>query len=83
MFGVDSITIVTQDFHLPRAVYIARHLGLDAYGVVAEGGDGSGHDYLREIPASDKALLDLVIRRVPKYLGEKIPLSGDGSTTWY
>lgn len=82
VFQAQSITIVTQDFHLPRAVFIARHLGLTAYGFTAPGGDQS-HDYLREIPASDKAILDLLVRRVPKYLGDVIPLSGDGSTTWY
>ncbi|TSC62373.1 MAG: hypothetical protein Athens041674_498 [Parcubacteria group bacterium Athens0416_74] len=82
VFLAGSITVVTQDFHLPRSVYIARHLGIEAYGITA-GGDGSEKDYVREIPASGKAVLDLALRRVPKYLGETIPLSGDGSTTWY
>jgi SanA protein len=83
VFLADSVTIVTQDFHLPRALFIARHLGMEAYGVAAEGGEGTGRDYTREIPASIKAMLNLFTRRVPKYLGETIPLSGDGSTTWY
>ncbi len=82
VFQAQSLTIVTQDFHLPRALFIARHLGITAYGYTAKGGDEE-HDYVREIPASNKALLDLFIRRVPKYLGDVIPLSGDGSTTWY
>ncbi|MFA7310039.1 MAG: ElyC/SanA/YdcF family protein, partial [Candidatus Paceibacterota bacterium] len=79
VFQASSMTIVTQDFHLPRALFIARHLGLLAYGVSAEGGEGTGRDYTREIPASVKALMDLIVRRVPKYLGETIPLTGDGS----
>lgn len=82
VFQAQSITVVTQDFHLPRAVFIARHLGVTAYGYTAAGGDKE-HNYLREIPASDKAILDLFIRREPKYLGDVIPLDGDGSTTWY
>lgn len=82
VFRASSATIVTQDFHLPRSVYIARHLGVEAYGIAAEG-DGSEKDYVREIPASGKAVLDLIAHRVPKYLGEQIPLSGDGSRTWY
>lgn len=82
VFLADSATIVTQDFHLPRSVYIARHLGMEAYGLVASG-DGSEKDYVREVPASAKALLDLIIGRMPKYLGETIPLTGDGSVTWY
>ena len=83
VFLVHSLTIVTQDFHLPRALWIARHLGLDAYGVVAEGGEHSPYDYVREIPASIKAFLDVLIDRQPKYLGPTIPLSGDGEETWY
>src|SRR3989344_892355 len=83
VFLVLSLTIVTQDFHLPRALWIARHLGLDAYGVVAEGGEHSPYDYVREIPASIKAFLDVFIDRQPKYLGPTIPLSGDGEETWY
>lgn len=82
IFGAESAAIVTQDFHLPRALYIARALGINAYGVVARG-DGSEKDYMREIPASVKSVFDVFLKRSPKYLGEKIPLSGDGSTTWY
>lgn len=83
VFEARSVVVVTQDFHLPRALFIARYLGLDAYGVVAQGAERSLKDYLREVPASLKALVDIVIHREPKYLGEPIPLSGDGSTTWY
>jgi vancomycin permeability regulator SanA len=35
VFGVTRVIIVTSDFHLPRALFLARHLGLDAYGVPA------------------------------------------------
>jgi len=52
---------VTQNFHLPRAVFMARHLGLDAIGVSAD-----RHEYLkiydfeqRELFASTKAMMDL------------------------
>ena len=83
IFEARSVVIVTQDFHLPRALFIARSLGITAYGVGAKGGGGAGKDYLREVPASVKALFDLAAQRKPKYLGEKIPLTGDGSTTWY
>jgi SanA protein len=82
VFEVKSMIITTQDFHLPRALFIARHLGITAYGYVASGG-GQWNDYVREIPASIKAIIDLAIRRVPKYLGATIPITGDGSTTWY
>lgn len=81
VFDAQSAIIVTQDFHLPRALFIARMLGLDASGVESDG--GTWLDYLREIPASDKALWDIVRRRVPTYLGDQYPLTGDGETTWY
>ncbi len=80
VFNVESVTIVTQDFHLPRALWIARNVGLSAYGVVA-GGQGSTYAYVREIPASIKALGDTFFGRRPKYLGASIPLSGDGEAT--
>ena len=83
VFGAQTITITTQDFHLPRALWIARHLGLTAYGLAAPGGEISLYDHVREIPASLKALWDVLTYRVPKYLGPAIPLSGDGQTTWY
>lgn len=83
VFQADSLTIVTQDFHMPRAVFVAQQLGITAYGVVPERGQGNMYDYVREIPASGKALFDLVSRRMPKYLGDAIPLTGDGTVTWY
>ena len=83
VFDVKSAIIVTQSFHMPRALYIARHLGLEAVGVVAGGGGGGAYEYLREIPASWKALFDILTRREPKYLGNTIPLTGNGRTTWY
>ena len=82
VFDAQSMTVVTQDFHLPRALFIARHLGIPAYGVVAEG-QGRPFDYLREIPASSKALLDILVRRTPKFLGSQFPLTGSGTSTWY
>jgi len=82
VFHASSAIVVTQDFHLPRALYIARHLGMTAYGVVAEGG-GSPIDYVREVPASDKALVDLLVRRLPIFLGAPFPLTGSGTSTWY
>lgn len=82
IFDVSSATIVTQDFHLPRAVYIARALGIEAVGLNARGG-GTASDYVREIPASFKAIFDVLIDRQPKFLGEKFPITGDGSPTWY
>ncbi len=83
VFLVHSLTIVTQDFHMPRALWIAQNLGIDAYGIVAKGGERSPYDYLREIPASIKAIFNVFTHRQPKYLGPALPLSGNGEETWY
>lgn len=82
VFGVTTVAIVTQEFHLPRAVYIARKLGLEAVGVPADQHGAMFKNYLREIPATTKAVYDLYFERLPKYLGETYDLTGDGRPTW-
>jgi len=78
IFGVSSILITSQSFHLPRAVFIARQLGIKAYGANADIGHILFRNYVREIFADEKAILDLTFNRKPKYLGEKIPITEDG-----
>lgn len=78
IFGVTSVLIATQSFHLPRSVFIARHLGITAYGVNADVGHILFRNYVREILANEKAMLDLIFHRQPKYLGDQIPITGDG-----
>ncbi|MGC9502943.1 MAG: SanA/YdcF family protein [Baaleninema sp.] len=63
-FGIDRAVLVTQRYHLPRAVYIARHLGIDAVGFgVPDWGvytRSSMVSYsLREIPATLKAMVQV------------------------
>ncbi len=81
VFGVSSVIVVSQHFHLARAVLIARKLGLKAYGEQA-GGSTYFYNTLREIPATVKALSDLTFERMPKYLGQQYPITGDGTATW-
>jgi SanA protein len=76
IFLVDSAIIVSQTFHVPRAVYIARYLGLLAYGFSADRGTYKLSNYFRECLANIKAVGDLLIHRKPKYLGETIPITG-------
>jgi SanA protein len=79
IFGVTSMLITSQSFHLPRAVFIARELGIQAYGVRSDVSSVSYWNYVREIFADEKAIYDLVVHTKPKYLGDKIPITGDGS----
>ncbi len=78
IFGVASILIATQAFHLPRSIFIARTLHITAYRVPADAHPSRLRNYIREMFANEKAIFDLVLHRKPKYLGEKIPISGDG-----
>lgn len=70
-------------FHLSRALYIARAVGLEAGGVLADKREYSGMDYLylRETLARTKAVTQVVLGMKPKYLGPAIPITGDGRTT--
>lgn len=84
IFGVTSAIIVTQEFHLPRALFIADALGIKNVGVIAD-----RQPYvkafifsLREWPARFKALFDVVVHTKPTYLGGRIDITGDGQQTW-
>ena len=83
IFGVTSMIVATQRFHLPRALYIAHKFGIDAVGLdVSEVGDNYFTNALREIPATVKAVFDLLIGRIPYYLGPTFFVTGDGTATW-
>jgi vancomycin permeability regulator SanA len=73
IFGVDRLTVVTQGYHLPRAVATCRALGLDVDGVGDESVRGTAawrRGALRDQVACVKTVLDLVTRRDP-VLGER------------
>lgn len=78
VFQVSSIIVSSQSFHLPRAVFIARALGTEAYGISADEGNILFRNYIREIFADEKVVFDLIFRIQPKYLGKAIPITGDG-----
>jgi len=83
IFGVESLVIVSQGYHLHRALYIADVLGLDAVGVSADLRLYAGQPMrdLREAAARVKDMLTVWIRPEPTYLGEKIPITGVGTVT--
>jgi len=74
IFQVSSMIIATQSFHLPRAVFTARRLGIDARGVNADVGHILFKNNMREILANEKAVLELLFQVKPKFLGEAIPI---------
>ena len=83
VFQVEDVIVVTQEFHLPRALWIATRLGLDAQGVAADRFRyGVERVYAaREFAARVKAFGEVAVRRRPVFLGPVIPISGDGRAT--
>lgn len=83
VFQVKKLIIVTQQYHLYRALYVAEKLGLEAYGVAADQMVYNGQWYreLREILARNKDFIHTWLRPKPNYLGDVIPVNGDGDVT--
>ena len=83
VFGAKRIVIVSQRYHLYRALYVAERLGLDAYGVAADLRPYAGQEAreVREILARDKDFLTSIVQQLPTFLGDPILLSGSGSAT--
>ena len=77
IFKAKKIVIVTQKYHLYRALYIANQLGIEAYGVGADPRQYVGATYreLREILARDKDFVKCIFKPKPTYLGESIPVN--------
>lgn len=83
IFQADKILIVTQQYHLYRALYIAKALGIDAYGVASDYRQYSGQTNrdIREILARVKDFGMSIAQPEPTYLGKVIPISGNGELT--
>ena len=83
IFETERIIIVTQKYHIYRALYIADKLGLEAYGVASDPRRYAGQDLrdLREIVARVKDCFTVMLKPKPTYLGETIPISGNGDLT--
>ena len=83
IFEAKKVVIVTQKYHLYRALYIANQLGLEAYGVGADPRRYVGETYrkVREILARNKDFVKCIFKPEPTYLGDTIPVSGNGDIT--
>jgi SanA protein len=77
IFGQDTLTIITQDFHCYRALFISDFYGMHAV-AFATGGIPEGHSYwtyFRENLARCKAVIDLyILRKKPRFLVEEIKI---------
>jgi SanA protein len=76
IFAVSRAVVVTQAFHLDRALYLCDAMGIDAIGVGADRRAYGGEAWwsLREVPATAAAWLDVNVRRPRPVLGERMPI---------
>ena len=84
VFDVHNAIVVTQGFHMPRALYLASQAGLHAHGFVTDlHGYGSQGEIssLREVLARVKAVYQGTTD-APVQLGPRIAISGDGRASW-
>ncbi len=80
IFGVRQALLVTQRFHLPRAIFTCNSLGVEAVGVIADQRAYSRYAHrfwrIREIPATAMAFVDVFITRPLPVLGTPQPIFG-------
>ena len=83
IFGVEKIIVVTQKYHLYRALYIANSLGIECYGIGADPRLYVGQTYreLREILARDKDFIKCIFKPKSTFLGDTIAVNGNGDVT--
>ena len=83
IFKAEKVIIVTQEYHLYRALYIAEQFGVEAYGVSADLNRYAGQSMrdFREVLARCKDWAMCIFKPEPTYLGEAIPVSGNGDVT--
>ncbi|MCI8337634.1 MAG: DUF218 domain-containing protein [Lachnospiraceae bacterium] len=83
VFQISSAVIITQKYHLYRALYCAERLGINAYGMTAKEAQYGGQWIrdAREVVARSKDVAYCLFRKKPTYLGEPIPITGRGSET--
>ncbi|MCH5190164.1 MAG: YdcF family protein [Oscillospiraceae bacterium] len=80
VFKAEKMLIVTQKYHLYRAVYNARKLGIDAYGFDREELQYPIYNDLRESAARVKDFFYCIAKPEPTYLGEEIPVKTASAT---
>lgn len=80
IFEVEKMVIVTQQYHLYRSLYIANKLGIEAIGVASNPRQYSGQRSrdIREVLARVKDFFLVIFKPNPTFLGNKIPIGGDG-----
>ncbi len=83
IFQAKKMVVITQGYHMYRALYDGKGLGLDVYGVSSDPRKYAGQSYreAREVLARCKDFFYVLMKPKPTYLGEAIPVSGNGDLT--
>lgn len=83
IFGVERMIVVTQKYHLYRALYGCRHMDIQAIGVAADLEKYRHQEVreVREVLARNKDAVKWLIKPEPTFLGDRIPIEGDGKVT--
>ena len=85
VFEAKSLIVVTQEYHLYRALFIAEEMGIEVQGIAADIHYYPGvyiKNTVRELAARSKAfVMAKIIKPEPRFLGETIPITGDGRAT--
>ena len=83
IFLAERVVLVTQEYHLYRALYVAQELGISAVGVASDPRAYAGQSFreLREIAARGKDVLQCILGTKPTLLGDAIPVWEDGNLT--
>jgi SanA protein len=77
IFKQKNVTIISQDFQNERAIFLAKHNGINAIGFNAKSVDNNLKAYIRELLARVKCILDIyVFNSKPKFLGDSINIGG-------
>ncbi len=83
VFRADRLIVVTQKYHLFRALKACDALGIEARGMASNQEQYRGRFYreAREVLARNKDLFKGIVKAKPTYLGDEIPVDGDGTVT--
>jgi len=78
IFKIEKAILVTQEYHLNRALYIGNNLGIESIGFAANQGEYRNYNYVcfREYFSICKSVTDVIRNREPHFLGTEINING-------
>jgi len=78
IFNIKKATLISQEYHLNRAIYIGQKLGIKSVGYSANNGEYLGYKYVtfREYGSVFKSFFDVLRNREPRFLGNPIDING-------